>query len=387
MSLMRHLRRPLVRTATVTLLCLVMAALFGAVLSRYWSATATDIAFVKAERRGVAYLKPLSRLVGELTEAQAAAVRGAPVDVDAVRAGVREVDAVDRTEGAALQTHQRWSELRARIDAVLTGAGRGPTAYGAYTETAALALDLVRKIGDTSNLILDPQLDSFYLMDTALINVPDLLLHAGRATDLVTLAGDRTPGGEDAVRLAVARHRVATNAEAVVTGLRKAIDATDSSTLGPNLTTQLDQFQGAVDRFVPPTVIAQLATRVDTRGMPADAQGVRDSALALAATVLTELDALLRQRQDRLADQQVYTAGAAAVVLLAGILLLVALVAVRRPVIDAEPVLDPTQRSTDESEPAATNLVDARDLLIEELIHVGRAVRPRARKRVDDDAL
>jgi diguanylate cyclase (GGDEF)-like protein len=37
------------------------------------------------------------------------------------------------------------------------------------------ALDLIERVGDTSNLILDPDLDSYYIMDVALNRMPDLL--------------------------------------------------------------------------------------------------------------------------------------------------------------------------------------------------------------------
>jgi methyl-accepting chemotaxis protein len=47
--------------------------------------------------------------------------------------------------------------------------------------------DLISKIGDTSQLILDPDLDSYYVMDSVVVNMPDL---ADRIHTIVALAAD-----------------------------------------------------------------------------------------------------------------------------------------------------------------------------------------------------
>ena len=58
-------------------LLLAVGGLYGALVGQLKSATDEDESFVALERHGVAYLRPLSRLVGELTAAQSAAVRDA----------------------------------------------------------------------------------------------------------------------------------------------------------------------------------------------------------------------------------------------------------------------------------------------------------------------
>jgi len=61
-------------------LLLAVGGLYGALVGQLKSATDEDESFVALERHGVAYLRPLTRLVGELTAAQSAAVRGAAVE-------------------------------------------------------------------------------------------------------------------------------------------------------------------------------------------------------------------------------------------------------------------------------------------------------------------
>jgi len=71
---------------TVTVVCVIAVAIsFVAVLRQLLAATAADAAVVTAERQGVTYLHALTGLIGQLVEAQSAAVNDEKVDVDAVR--------------------------------------------------------------------------------------------------------------------------------------------------------------------------------------------------------------------------------------------------------------------------------------------------------------
>src|SRR5262249_12604260 len=151
---------------------------------------------------------------------------------------------------------QRWADLRTQITSATTARLTGEAAYRTYTGMVTLAVELAREAGGTSNLILDPELDTYYLMDTALLRGPDVLLSAGRAAALAVLA-TLTPSEAGRSRVAVARYQVAVASDAVGAGLRKALDATDSTTLGQNVTGQLDAFRSAVDTFVPPATLLQ----------------------------------------------------------------------------------------------------------------------------------
>ncbi|MEQ8353687.1 MAG: methyl-accepting chemotaxis protein [Leptospiraceae bacterium] len=61
-------------------------------------------------------------------------------------------------QGAALDVEKQFQDL-ARLDAEAFEKGRA----------------LVKRIGDQSNLILDPDLDSYYLMDIVLLRIPELI--------------------------------------------------------------------------------------------------------------------------------------------------------------------------------------------------------------------
>ncbi len=183
---LRVRRGPRILVAIVLLFAI--GGLFGVLVTQLRSANADDADFVAAERHGVAYLRPLNRLLVELTRAQSAAVRGAAVDSVALNAAVAGVAEADRAYGGVLRTERRWTDLRGEIEKAPTERPAGAAALARYADLVTLANDLARRVGDTSNLILDPQLDSFYLMDTALLQLPEVLTATGRAADHAYLA-------------------------------------------------------------------------------------------------------------------------------------------------------------------------------------------------------
>ncbi len=382
------------RILVAVVLLLAVGGLYGALVGQLKSATDEDESFVALERHGVAYLRPLTRLVGELTAAQSAAVRGAAVDTVALNAAVVAVSEVDRTDGPPLRTQQRWTDLRAAIDKVGKQRPTGPGALDAYADVVALATDLARKVGDTSKLILDPELDSYYLMDAAMLQLPAVLTAAGLAADLAYLTADRGKDDqlpyEGFIDVAVARQQVATATEATSTGIRKALDATQRGALGANLTEPLDAFRAAADQLVPPAALRQATPTGNSSTISAAAQKIRATAVPLAAAVLTELDALLAVRQDHLASQRIYALGAAgAGVALAVILLWWSVPARGRARSDELAAVTGRDEAGAAGDVASLSVqlpvVDARDLLaLEELVHVGRGVRAQPKEKSDD---
>jgi hypothetical protein len=304
----------------------------------------------------------MTALLGDLVEAQSAAVRGERVDADELHAALRAVANVDGEYGTALQTSQRLTELTDKVETALRRAETGRAAYETYSGLVTLALDLTRRIGDTSHLVHDPDLDSFYLMDAAIVRLPTAMVYAGRAADLVALAGGRTLTGEDAISAAVARFGVSTAAQEVSDGLTKSVDFTARSELGTNIADRLDTFTSAADAFAPPTMLRELSGAVaDAAVLGANARRVYATALPLAHRLLSELQALLKVRRADLAEQRRFTAVAAGVAACLGVLMALLLALGRR-------------RSASAMRPDDLPiLTDARTVLdAQRLVHLGR---------------
>jgi hypothetical protein len=296
---------------------LVIAALFAVSTTQIWSATADDVAAAESERDGVAFLRQVTGLVSELAEAQSTAVRGGTVQTSAVRSAIGRVDVADRKLGDSLDAHQRWTDARKAINDVLAASPAGPGAYDQYSEATALLVQLSRHVADASRLVLDPEIGSFYLMDTAVVRLPDVIVDSGRAADLAVLAPGAGPGDDPAqTRISVARFSVATSTEAIGIGLSKAFDASDSQSLGTNITGQLDAFRTAVDEFVPSGTRLRSLDAMDAAALTRTAATVRQTARPLAEAVFNELENLLKTRVGQVALHRMLSVSAAGLSLL-----------------------------------------------------------------------
>jgi hypothetical protein len=310
------------RGVVIGVCALVVAVLFAAIVRQSWSDTSAAADIVRAEQDGAATLHPMVTLLSELVEAQSSAVRGETVDVDKVRGAVKALTDANSLYGGNLQTTQRLADLNSQLESAFAKGPRGRDAYETYTPLVDLAIQMFRRIGDTSHLIHDPDLDSYYLMDAAIIRLPDAIVYAGRATDLVTLAGGKALAGEDQVRAAVARFTVSADAESVSSGLTKSVASTTRSELGTNIADRLDTFKSATDDFAPPTMLAELSNLIDATALAASARRVYAAATSLAHRLLNELQALLQVRTAKLDAERRLTAIATAAAAIVGLIML-----------------------------------------------------------------
>lgn len=334
-----------VRTGAVVICLLTVAALFAAVARQSWDVNQTGSQVVRLEANGAEMLHPMTTLLTELVTAQSAAVRGEPVNQESVRNALAALQQSDVLYGEQLQTTQRLLDLTEQIQAAFAAGETDRAAYQRYSTIVDLTVDLIRVVGDTSHLVHDPDLDSYYLMDAAIVRLPRAMVYAGRAADLVALAGGTgVLTGEDAVRAAVARFNVSADAERVSLGLTASVDVTARSELGSNIVERLDAFLAAADAFAPPTMLHDLATTVEAAAMADNAGRVFATAQSLAHRLLSELEVLLAVRAEVLKQQQRFIAIGSAAAGVVGVVLLGLILLPRRV----------TRRRGPDEEPAST---------------------------------
>ncbi|GAB3851744.1 hypothetical protein GCM10027610_078870 [Dactylosporangium cerinum] len=115
--------------------------------------------------------------------------------------------------------------LTAEMDAVAAAQGTAPAA-------AALTA-LITEAGNTSNLILDPDLDSFYIMDILVVELPKAMLAAAGAA-----APDTSGPLDDRIAAqAVLAGTLTATAAAIRTAVQTATRNTDDTSLAGRLTT------------------------------------------------------------------------------------------------------------------------------------------------------
>jgi hypothetical protein len=393
----------LIRAWTAVVLAVGFLLPFSYMAFSAWSYTTGQGNVLGDERVGIRYLRPLDDLIVALSDGQSAAVHNDQVNATAIQAAIGKVNAADTAYGGRLATQQRWSSLRQRIATLIARPESGQQAFTDYGNAMDLALALVTKVGDTSTLILDPVLDSYHLVDAAMVQTPSVLVDSGQMADLVSLESQVRPRINAAAdgRVFAARDRVAQAATAIDTDVQTSFEATRSATLATHLAGPLDQFRSAVSRFAPVTSLAELSVNLSQPQPVLTARSQVESAGEhLQATMLDELDHLLQARQDDLNRQRERAYAAAGVAAVAvgwmGWTLLPARRSPNPAPAEDEAALPGNGRhralriredeDPDPAEDGLTDIMNARDLLaMDELTRVGRAVRS-TRRGVARDA-
>ncbi len=302
----------LVRVAVAVAVAVALLTPVAVLFTQVWSSAGDRRSFAADERRGVAYLGPLTELLSATTDLQSEAIRGRQLDPTEVQQAIADVDAIDSRLGGELRTTDRWTTIRGILQE-RTGR-RWNSATEAYTQFSDLVtqlMELNRKVGDGSRLILDPELDSYYVMNAVLLRIPEVLVDAGRYTDLSVLAAVAgTPDRTSAAQLTAARNRVATNATDLSDGLVKAFGSTTSSTLGAALTRPLDDFRTTVDAVAPSNSLLAPPPERSPSDLEADRQALQQAALGLQSAALTELDRLLGERESAAGRTRLIAVGA-----------------------------------------------------------------------------
>jgi len=201
----------------------VLVAPLGFVMERYAASQGASADFSSLERTGLSLVRPLTSLELALVDARTAATSGAEVDADAVRASVAAVDEVATDVAADVAASDGWAQAANDIDTRLTAPAAGASAdYDSWSTVVNEVAALIATVADGSNLTLDPDIDSFYLMDAATIKVPTLIAMIGSLHDLDQLDASEARSEE---RL-IAGVRVADAAAALDVGLQKSADNT-----------------------------------------------------------------------------------------------------------------------------------------------------------------
>jgi hypothetical protein len=376
------------RLVLLTICALAIVALVGTIVRQSAQTNSAAQQLVASESDGAAALHPMLALVGDLVDAQSAAIRGASTAEaqKSITTAINQITGADPEYGVKMQNTQAITDITNQIHAVEGRNLTGRAAYDAYAGLVTLALNLMRHTADTSHLIHDPEVDSYFVMDAAVNRLPDALVYAGRAADLVALGGGEALTGADGVSAAVARFYVSNSASQVSSGLNQSIGFTSNSALGSNIADRLDQFMAAAAAFAPPTMLNQIYGPIsDPATMAADARKVYATALPLAHYLIFQLQTLLTQRDTGLEGQWRFTATAAGLAGLIGLVMLWLLIIGRPHGSHARGALiGETGHEASGADAGVSPLTDAQHLLDqEELVHVGRAVRPRARGRGD----
>jgi diguanylate cyclase (GGDEF)-like protein len=281
---------------------LVLLVPLGCVAVAYVQLQRAQSAFSAKERLGVEFMAPLVELTARVVRARHLAVAsGARGDPAALEGQMAHVDAVDRRISPALGTAGGWPAARRVLVAARDATGSAADRYAAYNTSIDALRALIVHVGDKSNLTLDPDLDTYYLMDTLQFRLPVLLDEAGRGVDLATLANAQAASaGTDAlIGLGLANGVLAATQAAVSHAVTTITANTADRDVRRETTANAARLTAATSALV-----HTLTTVVKDRQVSAvradAADAVRTAAAEFAAQAATSLDSLLRARIDGL---------------------------------------------------------------------------------------
>jgi methyl-accepting chemotaxis protein WspA len=301
---------------------------FAAVTSKMVSSINTlGVEFAEQEMRGLEYYTPVLTLLKDLQQhrGMTAAWLSGDRSVSAalatkrgdLEADIKRIDAVDLDLAEALHLTPDWTALAASCRSLLTPLAQESVAANFERHTKALegALALITAIGDASKLTLDPDLDSYYLMNLLVFQTPELseLLAQGRGhATALTRGGPRAP--EPLAALTRLPTLVAFLQTKVDDSVRKAVIANPALT--PQIESESRASATAVRRAVTDIANLGVAGRAQSPDYFAALSPSIDSIFDMEVVVARSLMSLLEQRAARLHREVLVTLAWAALGLL-----------------------------------------------------------------------
>lgn len=309
------------RLVLLTAVLLVPTLVLG---ETFLASSRADLAFVASERAGVQVLRPALGALADL-------VSGRVPDLSALRAAV------------AAHPELGAERAMAAVDAAAPAAG---SPQGAATAAAAL-VDLVGAVGDSSKLVLDPDLDSFYVMDALVVQLPAALAAATEARVSHTGEDEKVRSGHRVLLAGT----LGAHADDLAHDVRTAL----SDTARGILTRELQPMQAVS------TALAALDDSLSqdlTADGPADVGAVATAATSAVTPSVAALDSLLATRQSALASTERTVLVVTAVSLVLALWLVVGVTVLTRR--EASTTVDAV-RALAEGDLRAQELPDGRD--------------------------
>jgi methyl-accepting chemotaxis protein len=197
--------------------------------------------------------------------------------------------------GAQLKVAGEWRAVRQQIEGLTSGSPA--TTLTRYNAATAAVLKLIVDAGNYSNLILDPDLDSYYVMDSVINRVPLLLDSAGQAGDMQTaIAAAGAATLVKRIDLAVLKGNVQTTLANNDANYATALGNTKDTALKPQLSSPLAAVDAALKAVTSNLTSAVTTGKLDSAGATRLAAGAAVSLMALDRRSLPALDHLLAVR-------------------------------------------------------------------------------------------
>jgi diguanylate cyclase (GGDEF)-like protein len=263
-----------------------------------------DERYALRERHGVEFVVPLTVLTAHLVSARHEVALSVGDSRPDLGSDLSRIDNLDRRLGGTLGTSDAWQELRRTIVAAGQVRGGVLSRVKAYDAAADSLLAFIARLGDQSGLTLDPDLDSYYLMQLVQNELPLLLDTVGRVTDRASFADAHslTADADAFIELGVYNGILTTAHHAIGRATRIVAATTSSAEVRRVVLDHFDRLDAVTAAFDQQLQAAVGNRRVGV-ALVNGADSVRSEATYLATDAATALDNLLQTRIGRLSTQ------------------------------------------------------------------------------------
>jgi twitching motility protein PilJ len=278
--------------------------------------------FAIKEQRGVEYLQSLVKLFEVLPDHLASSVAVLSGNAGAEQARLEAANIVDETlsqieavnakYGAEFRTSALLASLKTKWTAIKTQHNLLNPQLTIERHTALINNDivaLIKSVADYSNLILDPDLDSYYLMSLATQDLPRAINASGVLRTLaITAATQGSISPEAKVALQAAFDRAVDELKVVSTNINSSFSANPvvKQRLDSDLFTMNTELSKVV-RNVYGNILGSANLNVSGERMLEISQSSYRAQFTFYYTVLRELDALLQKRIAGIRQNLLYT--------------------------------------------------------------------------------
>jgi methyl-accepting chemotaxis protein len=220
-----------------------------------------NITFAENERSGVEYYKPLKDLLvgvqlhrgmaNNYLNGDASFKEKMTNQQSQIEEIIKAVNEVDRHYGETLKTTEKWNALKEQWQGIHVKAFSMQSKESLELHTALVEnmIALISHIGDTSSLILDPELDSYYLMDSIVNKLPLLSEKIGQARALgSSIATRKKMINDEKEQLIALSVHTKTTFDATNTGVDIAIR--ENPSIKPKVEAYVKEYSDSVNGFM-----------------------------------------------------------------------------------------------------------------------------------------
>jgi twitching motility protein PilJ len=292
-------------------------------LYSYISEKTTSIQFSQKELYGTEYLRPLHKVYFNVLLHKNLAVDPArrgelPALQQTINAGLGDVGNVDARYGGgkdgSLNNQQLGStpifnDVKSLWTAAQSLNGTSAEIADRHEKLITRLGDLITKVADNSNLTLDPDLDTYYLMDATTIKLPDAAVALSQLYGQSTaVAQTKQITPETKFGISAQKTRLETDISGMLAGIGTGgkgwvSNKDDEKDIAPKAT----QFQNTVLALTAQTdqkVIKAEKIEVDPNAYFSEGQKAQREMASFYETALTKLTSLLQKRVDTYSGQR-----------------------------------------------------------------------------------